>query len=70
MKPFRQFNYELVAANARRKNPGVYNLFSRNCTAFVRSALKAGGIDVPPCVLPAEAFCPLKFPGNDPFPRH
>jgi hypothetical protein len=56
--------------NARRNNPGIYNLFARNCTAFITSALKAGGITVPPCILPAGAFCPLKFPGHDPFPTH
>lgn len=56
--------------DARRKNPGIYNLFGRNCTSFVRAALRAAGIDVPPCILPADMFCPLKFPGHDPFPRH
>jgi hypothetical protein len=30
--------------NARKANPGLYNLFGRNCVSFVRDALKAGGI--------------------------
>lgn len=31
----------------RKANPGNYNLYNRQCTDFVRGALRAGGVPVP-----------------------
>ncbi len=38
--------------NARKANPGLYNLFGRNCVHFVRDALRAGGIDESNTIFP------------------
>jgi hypothetical protein len=39
-----------------RKNPGLYNLFGRNCATFVRNALEAGGVQVPNNIIPKSLF--------------
>jgi hypothetical protein len=40
--------------NRRQKNPGLYNLFGRNCASLVEGALKAGGVRVPNTMLPRK----------------
>ncbi len=56
--------------NSRIGNPGIYNLFGRNCTDFARKALRAGGIETQPGILPADPFFPLKYPWYDQSPIH
>ncbi|MEX0141164.1 RHS repeat protein [Massilia sp. LMS1-1-1.1] len=36
----------------RRRNPGMYDLYDRNCATTVRDALRAGGINTPATMLP------------------
>jgi RHS repeat-associated protein len=56
--------------DARRANPGLYNLFGRNCVGFVHDALAAGGIQTELTLFPSDLFYPLKYPGINQFPIH
>jgi RHS repeat-associated protein len=47
--------------DARRNNPGKYNLYGRNCTKFVHDVLRAAGIpDLPDEYLPEKLWNNLK----------
>jgi RHS repeat-associated protein len=37
---------------ARRNNPGPYQLYGRNCVSFVQAALAAGGVNTMPTIFP------------------
>src|SRR5258708_7364925 len=43
------------AINVRLQNPGKYNLYGRNCTAFVEDVLRAGGLN------PIDTIFPLNL---------
>jgi hypothetical protein len=51
--------------DAKALNPGMYNLFGRNCVTCVQEALAAAGIPTDPAILPSDVFYPLKYPGGD-----
>ena len=40
------------AIDDRKKNPGKYNLYGRNCAEFCRDVLKAGGVPTPDKMIP------------------
>jgi RHS repeat-associated protein len=40
----------------RIRDPGFYNLFSRNCSEFVRDVLKAGNVSAPSRISPTSQF--------------
>ncbi len=56
--------------NSRIQNPGIYNLFGRNCTSFVRGALAAGGIDTPWSTGPSTLFFDLQNPDIPLYPTY